>query len=132
MADTAGAIACKPAFMKIVVPDAEASVGFYTDVLGLVRDRTIDLPSILEIILTEPGGGFEVTIVSYRRPMEIVAGRNWGPIGFETDDLDGLLARMLAAGAQVVVPAGTLDDLRYVIVSSPDGHEIELIERIAA
>lgn len=132
MADKDKRIGCKPGFMKLVVEDAEAAVEFYQSALGLSRSDTVDLPTILEIMMVSPDSDYEIVLVEYRRPFELAIGNNWGPIGFETDDIDTLLARVLAAGAEVVVPQGTLEDMRYVIVRSPHGHEIELLQRNAA
>ena len=130
MTDNATPPLCTPAFMKIVVPDAEASVEFYSKAFGLVRTETLDFPTILEIFLESPEGGAAIVLVSYKSEFELKLGNGWGPFGFETDDLDALLERVLAAGAKIVIPAGVINNTRYVILTSPEGHQIELVQYI--
>jgi len=123
---------CKPGFMKLVVENADETAQFYCDVFGLVKTRTLDLAPLIEVFLEWPHNPFQLVLVSYKQQVDIRHGNAWGPIGFETNDLDGLMERALRAGAKLKVPAGTLDDLRYVILESPQGHEIELIQPLAA
>jgi catechol 2,3-dioxygenase-like lactoylglutathione lyase family enzyme len=130
MGEAQAGISCKPGFMKLVVENADETARFYCDVFGMVRTDTLDLEPLLEVFLGWPGHDFSLILVAYKRTFPIQNGNNWGPIGFETNDLDGLIARALAAGATVKVPAGTLDTLRYVILESPQGHEIELIQHL--
>lgn len=132
MAEAQPEISCKPSFMKLVVENADETAKFYCDAFGMVQTRTLDLEPLVEVFLEWPGNDFSLVLVAYKRPMELRHGNTWAPIGFETDDIDGLMARALAAGAKVKVPAGTLDTLRYVILESPQGHEIELIQHLTA
>ncbi len=123
-------ISCKPSFMKLVVENVDETAKFYCDAFGMVKTETLDLEPLLEVFLEWPGNDFSLVLVAYKRPLELRHGNTWAPIGFETNDLDGLMARALAAGATVKIPAGTLNTLRYVILQSPQGHEIELIQRL--
>ncbi len=132
MADPQTAVSCQPRFMKLVVADADETAQFYCEVFGMVKTRTLDLAPLVEVFLEWPDNPFQLVLVSYKQQVELRHGNTWGPIGFETDDIDGLTARALAAGAKVKIPAGTIDDLRYVILESPQGHEIELIQPLAA
>ena len=130
MSDTKSRISCKPSFMKLVVENADEAAQFYCDAFGMVRTDTLDLEPLVEVFLEWPGNEFSLVLVAYKRAFDLQNGNNWGPIGFDTDDLDALMERALAAGATVKIPAGTLDTLRYVILESPQGHEIELIQRL--
>lgn len=132
MAETRTQVRCRPSFMKIVVPDAEEAVAFYEQAFGMARTETLDFPTIVEIKMEVPGDTFEFILFSRKGPHEIAVGNGWGPIGFDTDQFDALLERVLAAGATTVTGPGELDGMRYVIVRSPHGHEIEILQRPAA
>lgn len=125
-------LSCKPSFMKLVVENVDETAQFYCDVFGMAKTRTLDLEPLVEVFLEWPGNAFSLVLVAYKQPVNLQHGNTWGPIGFETNDLDGLMDRALAAGAKIKIPAGTLEDLRYVILESPQGHEIELIQHLTA
>ena len=132
MTEPATGVFCKPSFMKLVVEDADETARFYCDVFGMARTETLDLEPLVEVFLELPETSFKLVLVAYKRAFDLQKGNHWGPIGFDTNDLDALLERALAAGASVKVPTGELEDLRYVILESPQGHEIELIQRRTA
>lgn len=132
MSDLPTELSCKPAFMKLVVENIDEAAQFYCAAFNMEKTRTLDLEPLVEIFLEWPGNPFTLVLVAYKREVSLQHGNTWGPIGFETNDLDGSMDRALAAGAKVKIPAGNLDDLRYVILESPQGHEIELIQPLTA
>jgi catechol 2,3-dioxygenase-like lactoylglutathione lyase family enzyme len=98
-------------FFPITADDIDAGIAFYRDGLGLeLRNNvaagdfhwvTLGVPGTdVAVVLSEPGAG--------RSPDDaealhrLVAKGAIGPIVFETDDLDGVFARLTALGADLV------------------------------
>ncbi len=121
--------------LEIFVEDMDASVGFYTGVLGfeVVREHPGDYASLRcgEVTLgigpisklPEEGGYFTREIASLRRGLgaEIV---------LEVDDLDGWHRRVSATGHPVFEPPQErLWGLRDFRIVDPDGYYLRLTAR---
>jgi len=123
-------------FTKLVVGDLEKSAAFYQATFGLAQQTRIDTESagrkLAEILFrpTAPGGATFVLIHFYdtTKPVqgELI-------LGFNTDDIDALVARAEAAG-------GTIDRAPYAIpemkirvafVRDVEGHLIEVVQTVA-
>ncbi len=129
MSDAATSLQVRPSFVKLTVADAEETEKFYAHVFGLVRDSANDLPGFLEIILKSPDNGLGLVLMSYKKSLPLDPGNSWGPLGFDTNDLDALTDRAVTAGATVTMGPGKFEGTRYVFLKSPDGHQIELLQR---
>ncbi|MCB2046781.1 MAG: VOC family protein [Novosphingobium sp.] len=129
MPDNMPKLQIRPSFVKLTVPDAEKAEKFYCEVFGLVRDLYNPMPGFLEIVLNSPENGFGIVLMCYEEDRPFEFGNCWGPVGFDTNDFDALLERALAAGATITVPPGEFGEFRYVFLKSPDGHELEIVQR---
>ena len=138
----------------VTVSDMDRALAFWADLLGLRLlgrgvvtyehlDQITGLPGtrIEWAELALPGGGL-VELFRYLRPAgNPLAGGVNDPgkthLCLETDDLDGLLARLHAAGVRsafpraVRIPKGDWLGFRCVYVFAPDDVVVELVERPA-
>jgi predicted enzyme related to lactoylglutathione lyase len=123
------------AFIKLVVRDLQASAAFYRAVCGygegqFVRSQIGGRP-MEEIILPRPDGQAGLILLAYTEgpppaPSGVIS-------GFNTRDLDGFQARVLAAGGSVVQEIKPLTfgaaQMRYAFFADPEGYVMEVIER---
>jgi lactoylglutathione lyase len=119
----------------IRVNDLDASLAFYTGVLGMKLLRRSDYE----------GGRFTLAFVGYGAEDDTAVlelTHNWdtksytlgdafGHIALGTDDIVGTCDRIRAAGGKVVREPGPMKHGTSVIafVEDPNGYKIELIER---
>ncbi len=137
--------------LGIVVSDMAASLGFYRDLIGLreapvhkesgdfldgllaikgavvstVKLAGKDGPCLLELLCFEAPGPADP------RPLNAI-----GPthIALTVDDLDGLYARIVAAGYHFNAPPRVAPDgaAKVAFCRDPDGAYVELVEPLAA
>jgi len=119
----------------IVVSDIEASTHFYRDLLGFDVITSYKMPGDWPITYLRSGGGQVELLGKHDVPKR--AQTEWGNnagithIGFKTDDLDGVAARLKAAGVEFRTPpkpAGSGIG-RLMFVYDPDYNEVEIIQR---
>ena len=115
------------------VGDLEASIKFYTHVLGMRELRRKDYPEG-EFTLAFVGYGDEeentVIELTYNwgtDDYEIGAG--FGHIAIEVDDVYAAVAEVKARGGKVIREAGPMNAGTTIIafVEDPDGYQIELL-----
>ncbi|HEX3382707.1 MAG TPA: lactoylglutathione lyase [Paraburkholderia sp.] len=117
------------------VGDLDASIGFYTEVLGMRLLRKNDYPD----------GKFTLAFVGYEDESEGAAielthnwdtdkydlGTGYGHIALEVDDAYAACAEVKKRGGVVTREAGPMKHGTTVIafVADPDGYKIELIQK---
>ena len=119
----------------IRVGDLAASKRFYCEVLGMTVLREQDYPDG-QFTLCFVGYGPEAdhTVIeltyNYGRT-SYTLGDGFGHIALGTEDIQGLCARVRAAGYRVTREPGPMKHGTTVIafIEDPTGHKIELIER---
>lgn len=118
------------AYTGIRVKDLEASVKFYTSVLGVKEVERLSQPSTkgTVAILVMEEGGHQLDLNHYpkgsRFNSKYEVGEGLDHLGFETTDLDGVLAEAEKAGYPAVLemqdPAH-----RWAYIQDPNGIWIE-------
>lgn len=112
--------------------DADKSLKFYQDILGLKLNRTMDLPdctlyflrdgvSDVELELTHnhtaPEGGYEL-------------GKTFGHFAFEIESMDDFTKILESNGIKYTrAPFEIKPGLKIAFINDPDGMAIELIEK---
>jgi len=110
-----------PDFFNLQVRDLAASRAFYTDVLGLLIDPRFD---------TSEAVAFETTTIPFalsqpKSPLEPAPQPGWGvTLWIDCDDVDGLAAKLAAAGATIIHPPADGPFGRHVVFADPDGYRI--------
>ncbi len=111
------------------VSDLDASLDFYCAKLGLVELRRYDEPKgrFTNVFLAAPGDeSAQVELTFNWDPEEYGAGRNFGHLAYEVEDIYGLCQRLMDEGVTINRPPR---DGRMAFVRSPDGISVELLQK---
>jgi len=115
------------------VGDLDASIQFYTHVLGMQQLRRKDYPEG-EFTLAFVGYGDEaentVIELTYNWGTDnYEVGAGFGHIAIEVDDVYAAVAEVKARGGKVIREAGPMNAGTTIIafVEDPDGYQIELL-----
>ena len=117
------------AFFKLIVPDADKAARFYAEALGMACADRIDTPRFRERMMVSPVGSFTLVLMEWTDGRAITQGTAHGPVGFNVDDLDAAAVRIEAAGGRIANGPFSLGAARILFMTTPHGHEIELVER---
>ena len=114
--------------------DLDRAVAFYENLgMKLTHKRELTKNKATLAFLEPPEGNFAIELVyNWGKDAPYSGGDRFGHFAFDVEDLDGLYARLIAAGAGDVgrAPAPLQGEgPRIAFVSDPDGNWIELIER---
>jgi lactoylglutathione lyase len=119
------------------VGDLEASIRFYTQVLGMTLLRRKDYPDG-EFTLAFVGYGDEAdnTVIELTHNWgtgSYAIGTGFGHIAIEVDDVYTAVDEVQARGGKVIRAAGPMNAGTTIIafVEDPDGYQIELLGRKA-
>lgn len=117
-------------FFKLNTPDMERALAFYREGFGFAVVQSFDEAEFVEHIIELPGqqGGPSLLLVWYKDGRNVAPGPGHGPVGFMTDDIAASFARLLAAGAEAVVPVTNIGPVKFAMLRDPDGHELELVQ----
>jgi lactoylglutathione lyase len=114
------------------VTDVEESLRFYRDLLGLGETRRIENEKgrFTLIFLAPPGQEESGVELTHNWDPEIyTAGRNFGHLAYEVDDIYAFCDRLMKAGVTINRPPRDGD---MAFVRSPDNISIELLQKGAA
>ena len=120
----------KFAYTGIRVKDLEATVKFYTGVLGMKEVDRFTQPATqgTVVILVMEGSDHQLELNHYPKGSRFDTGYEVGEgldhLGFETDALDGVLAEARRAGYQVVLDMRDAAH-RWAYIQDPNGIWIE-------
>lgn len=121
------------------VRDLEASLAFYTGLLGLVEMRRIEnragrftlvfLAAPLDQARAAEGWSPLLELTYNWDPEDYGSARNFGHLAFEVDDIYATCAKLQAGGVTILRPPR---DGRMAFVRSPDQISIELLQKGSA
>ena len=119
--------------VNIDVPDLEHAIAFYRDAFGLTLHRRLGptgaemLGADAPIYLLEKAAGTPAA-GAVRQPRDYA--RHWTPVHLDVvvDDVDGAVARAVAAGARLEDPPATHAWGRIAHLSDPYGHGICILQ----
>ncbi len=123
--------------LGIVVRDAEAALGFYRDVLGLVDEGSMPMPvGAGGTMYRLRCGDSLIKIVAFDENPEAKAPRGGipGASGYRyftihVANIDEIAEACRSAGARVVVePVEIRPGVRIALVNDPDGNTVEFVE----
>lgn len=115
--------------VKFVVRDLDAMTAFYEQALGLVVTRTIDLPEIIEKVMTFPDdkSGFGLVLYYNKDDRAVSVGDGHGPLVLYVRDVDGAYAHAMACGAASARAPFSIGEMRIAFVRDPEGRELEFL-----
>ena len=114
--------------VRYIVNDVDEAVGFYRDLLGFAVE--MHNPSKfaalsrgdLRLLLNAPGAGSAGKAGGDPRP------GGWSRFQIETEDLDGMIARLREAGASFRGETAEAGAGRQILLEDPSGNVVELFE----
>ena len=117
------------------VRDLEASLAFYTGLLGMKVIRQAEYPDG-KFTNTFVGYGPEAThaaielTYNWGREEPYDLGNGYGHVALEVPDVTAVCARLAEAGGRITRPPGPMKHGTRVIafIEDPDGYKIELLE----
>jgi lactoylglutathione lyase len=117
-------------FFKLNVPEMEPALAFWREAFGFVVTTSFDEPDFSEHILALPEqeAGPNLMLVEYKDRRNVSVGPGHGPVGLICDDIAASHERALVCGAQVMTGIFEAAGVKIALLTSPQGHEIELIE----
>ncbi len=114
------------------VTDIDASLQFYCGALGLREQRRIenDKGRFTLVFLAAPGDeAAQIELTWNWDPEPYGAGRNFGHVAYEVDDIYATCRRLMEHGVTINRPPR---DGRMAFVRSPDRISVELLQKGAA
>ena len=124
--------------IAVLVDDLEKTLSFWRDALGMELSHVEDVPAEKSLVAFLPLGGSEVELVKPTTDDSGLArylekrGPGMHHICLEVDDLQGMLARLKAAGVQLIheTPVMGSGGKKYAFVhpKSANGVMVELYE----
>ena len=116
----------------IVVSDAEQSLRFYRDFLGMefLSEKNTELGHLWFLRC----GRTTVELLQFVTPpdaqetTDATKALGYRFLMLQVRDIDGLVEACAAAGYGVPIPLSTVGDLRFAFVADPDGNWIELLD----
>ena len=111
------------------VSDVDKSLDFYCKQLGLVETRRYDSEQgrFTLIFLAAPGDeDAQIELTHNWDPEDYDAGRNFGHVAYQVDDIYALCQKLMDAGVTINRPPR---DGHMAFVRSPDNISIELLQK---
>jgi lactoylglutathione lyase len=120
----------KLSWVTLTVKDIEASIRFYTEVVGLTVDSR--RPAGPQVELAFLGDGeTKVELVCNQAISKFDMGQNIS-LGFEVDSVDETMTAFKAKG--IAIHSGPFQPapyIRFFFITDPDGLKIQLIEHLS-
>jgi hypothetical protein len=127
-------------FTKLIVSDEERMAAYYHEVYGLNAVLRVQGESACggepfrEVILGPGKGMSEESLVMYKFVDRPAPCDQESILGFVTEDLDALVARVVAHGGKPVGPIKSLPEhgIKVVFTCDPEGHLAENVQMVSA
>lgn len=118
----------------IRVKNIDASMKFYTELLGLKKTHEIKLEDCILHFLKGEDGDFEIELTeNFETPDGgYENGTAFGHFAFETKDMDKFSEKLKEMGYSYLYEPYIMDEAKSKIsfIKDPDGNEIEIIEKL--
>jgi|GEM_PF-2469770 predicted enzyme related to lactoylglutathione lyase len=122
----------------IVTRNAEAMLTFYGKTLGLTMQPRIDVPEMGSLYFFELGSNIiKLMVPDFPVEHSNASGLPYQSTGLrywtvQVNNIDTLVADIKKHGLAPLTEIDQIGDIRFVIVTDPDGNCIELLEMAAA
>lgn len=118
----------------IRVKDIDASLKFYTELLGLQKTHEIKLEDCILHFLKGEDGDFEIELTqNFKNPKDgYTNGNAFGHFAVETKDMDEFDKKFKAFGGEYLYEPFVMEEAQSKIafIKDPDGNEIEIIQNL--
>lgn len=113
----------------ITTGELEASVKFYTELLGLSVERRFVSPQGAEFVFMKDDGDFEIELISPPGGAPALTAHANLTIGLAVDNFEAMLQRVKDFGLELDGEVINLPQIRFAFVKDPNGVGIQLIDR---
>ena len=127
----------RPLHVAISVADIDASVKWYSDMLGFRFDRRVDIPQLPFKIVFIRNGAFEIEIFQHRETIAIPPERmnpntdnqtqGTKHMCFYCEDVQGLLSELKEKGVEIIIGPQQIEDTMMGFIRDNSGICIEFI-----
>lgn len=107
----------------------EASVKFYTELLGLTIERRFISPQGSEFVFLKDDGHFEIELIAPPEGAPQLVSHANLTIGLAVDNFEEMLQKVTDFGLTLDGDVITLPQIRFAFVKDPNGVGIQLIDR---
>lgn len=118
----------------IRVKDIDASLKFYTELLGLQKTHEIKLEDCILHFLKGEDGDFEIELTqNFENPKDgYTNGNAFGHFAVETKNMDEFDKKFRAFGGEYLYEPFVMEEAQSKIafIKDPDGNEIEIIQNL--
>jgi lactoylglutathione lyase len=119
----------KLAHTMIRVRDLDATLEFYTNLLGLKETGRKDIGDEATLVfLTDEQGTYEVELTHNKDGRDYNLGDQFGHLAFHTGDLETVIQEVERRGLKYRRSRPELAS-KYIFVEDPDGYQIEILEK---
>jgi lactoylglutathione lyase len=114
---------------RMRVGDIDATVRFYTEVLGLtVAERHTSPRGSKLVFLKVPGSDEEIELCSFPASGDVAVPEDLVHLAFQVADLDATIAHLESLGVPITDGPTDSRSGRFCFIDAPEGYEVELIE----
>lgn len=118
----------------IRVKNAQESIRFYSELLGLKKTHEIKLEDCVLHFLKDDSADFEIELTeNFDTPENgYQNGNAFGHFAFETDNMDEFDKKFKAFGGEYLYEPFVMEEAnsKIAFIKDPDGNEIEIIENL--
>ena len=121
-------------FAKLYVADLDRMELFCQAAFGARTLARLTIDGLDEALLALSADEPELVLMRRHDPVALEPGSLYGAVGLVVELCDETVARSVEAGGEVLMPPGDLPQagVRVAFVRSPEGHEFEIIQNLAA
>lgn len=123
----------KFAHTMIRVKDADKSLKFYKEIMGLKQIKQMELKNATLYFLSDEKECCAIELThNHEQPEEgYKHGSYFGHLAFETDDIDKFTHKLKTTGTDYTRPPFLIKEEgpKIAFLEDPDGYQIEIIER---
>ncbi len=116
---------------RMRVSDMDATIAFYTNVLGLeVLERKVSPRGSHLAFLRVPNSDELIELCSFPPSGPVKVQEDLVHLAFQVENLDTTMAALQQQGIRITDgPTTSSSGSRFIFIDAPDGYEVELIER---
>ena len=119
----------KLAHTMIRVRDLDATLEFYTNLLGLKETGRKDIGEEATLVfLTDEQGTYELELTHNKDGRDYTLGNQFGHLAFHTRDLEAVIQEVKRRGLEYRRSRPELTS-KYIFIQDPDGYQIEILEK---